>query len=116
MKELNRETENEMDLRTYLFYVIISLPFWFFSSCERSYYWYETAYHIEINIGIPLILFILITVFHIKSKHTKYLMDRIKYQNIANYIFFIGGLASIIFSILNLFSLLDWFHNFFPIF
>ena len=117
MKELNRETENEMDIRDYFWLWIISLPFWFISSCERSYnVWNETAFHKEINVGIPLIILILVFFLLIKSYAEKYLIDRLKTQNIVSKIVFCSIGIAIVFSILNLFGSLDWFHNFFPIF
>lgn len=116
MKQLNRRTDDDIDIGTYFFMWVLSIPFWFVSSCERSYGISDTDFHIEINIGIPLILIILTIIFHIKSRTTKYLMDSFKYRDIAIGIIKWSWGIAIIFSILNLFRSLEWFHNFFPIF
>ena len=91
-----------MTFGTYFWVWIATIPFWFFSSCERGY---EITFHTEISIGIPIILFILMIVFHFKSR-----------EDVALKLLGIPAIIAVIFSILNLFSSLQWFHNFFPIF
>ena len=80
-----------------------SIPFWFFSSCEQSYY--DTVFHIEIFIGIPVILLVLMIIFYFKDR-----------DDILMALSFFPAIIAFIFSILNLFSKLGWFHYFFPIF
>ena len=84
---------------------IMSIPLWFFSSCERPSGISNTVFHIEVFIGIPAILLILIIIF--------YFMDR---QDTVTALTVFPAIIAFIFSILNLFSELEWFHNIFPIF